>query len=185
MVSGGRHEIDLLRNAGTPPATEAEVYESSDSELPVLPYDGTSGHSGSETSEERARREDSDGTTKDRQAQVIAYLKAQGWYGATWKEVADAMGIHHGAASGALSVLHKEGLVCRLQTTRMGSKVYVLPTKVDGRVVESQGRNDPRVLTEREREVYDLIRRVADQGVTTLRADHLWTLLAYIERVKR
>lgn len=114
-----------------------------DDGIPVLPYAGSSGYSGSDTSRERAERDDSDGTTSARQRRVIALLDYRGTRGATWKEVADILGLHHGQASGSLSNLHKVGRISRLRQTRERCKVYVLREYLDGRDEEVQGRSNP------------------------------------------
>jgi len=106
---------------------------------PVLPYAGSSGWSGSETSKERADRDDSSGVTGRRQKQTIALLRQVGERGLTWAELADILNTHHGPASGALSVLHKDGRIARLAHKRGGSKVYVLPEYTAGRVTERHG----------------------------------------------
>ena len=103
---------------------------------PVLPYRGTSGHSGTDTSESRARHFDKGGKTAWMQTQVLNMLKEQSVNGVTWLDVAEALEVHHGTASGTLSVLHKAGKITRLKETRNGSKVYVLPHDTDGRRVE-------------------------------------------------
>lgn len=105
-----------------------------------LPYDGTSGWSGSSTSRERAVRADRDGTTTERQQQVISLLISQGSFGLTWKELGDLTGWHHGTASGVLSVLHKDERISRLSESRDRCKVYVHPTFVHGRATEPHGR---------------------------------------------
>jgi hypothetical protein len=110
--------------------------------LPVLPYpDGgdtrTSGWSGSDTSRDRARRDDTTGATNDRQAAVLRYLRMKRIDGATWKELADHFEWHHGQASGALSNLHKAGLIARLTETRDRCAVYVIPSLVAGRPATS------------------------------------------------
>jgi len=107
--------------------------------LPVLPYAGTSGYSGSSTSEERARRDDGNGRTRERQQTVITALNNSGPHGLTWKELAHRYNWHHGQASGALSVLHKEGLICRLSERRDRCKVYVTPEYVYDRQTEKHG----------------------------------------------
>lgn len=109
-------------------------------ESPLLPYAGTSGWSGSNTSRERARTADTTGVTGRRQKSVLEALQAAGGQGMTWKDVADVVGGHHGSASGVLSVLHKEGVVARLAETRDRCKIYVLPIYSDGRETESHGR---------------------------------------------
>lgn len=114
------------------------------SEQPELPYgvgeDANSGYSGSETSEARARAADADGTTARRQAQVLDLLARQRADGLTWKDVSTALDVHHGGASGVLSVLHKVGRIARLTETRGRCKVYVLPEYVGERICEPHGR---------------------------------------------
>lgn len=117
---------------------------------PHLGYAGTSGHSGSDTSEERARREDSDGTTAERQKNTLTLLAARGTHGMTWRELAGVEGWHHGQASGALSNLHKAELICRLTERRDKCLVYVLPAYVEGRPTTRQG-NARRALTDEDR----------------------------------
>jgi predicted transcriptional regulator len=110
-------------------------------DIPLLPYAGTSGHSGSNTSEERARTQDKDGTTKLRQSQTLTHLRHNKGRGLTWKELSEITNWHHGQASGVLSVLHKEGLIARLKETRNRCLVYVAPEFVYGRPTEPHKSN--------------------------------------------
>lgn len=105
---------------------------------PILPYAGTSGYSGSNTSEERARQQDKNGTTKLRQNLTLNFLRHNTGRGLTWKELSEITNWHHGQASGVLSVLHKEGLIARLQETRSRCLVYVAPEYVYGRPTTQQ-----------------------------------------------
>lgn len=104
-----------------------------DLELPLTPYAGTSGWSGTETSQDRAVQEDNDGTTKGRQSVTLRMINASKTYGMTWKELADETGWHHGQASGVLSVLHKEGLIERLAERRGKCAIYIGLNSVNGR----------------------------------------------------
>jgi hypothetical protein len=108
---------------------------------PALPYRGTSGWSGTDTSRDRAVNADASGVTGERQSQVIAVLDERGEHGVTWKELGTILGAHHGTASGVLSVLHKAGHIARLNESRDRCKIYVLPEYVNGRECESQGRS--------------------------------------------
>ena len=107
---------------------------------PELPYNGTSGHSGTNTSKERALHADRSGKTALRQAQALNLLSQREMTGLTWKELSEITGLHHGTASGVLSVLHKTGRIARLKESRDGCKVYVDVSCVEGRLVEKQGR---------------------------------------------
>jgi len=105
-----------------------------------LPYNGTSGHSGTETSKERALHADRSGKTALRQAQALNLLAERTFHGITWKELSELTGLHHGTASGVLSVLHKVGRIARLRESRNGCKVYVDLRCINGRQIETQGR---------------------------------------------
>ena len=105
----------------------------------VFPYNGTSGWKGSDTSRERAVTQDKTGVTSKRQGAALALLAARGVAGLTWNELAELLELHHGAASGVLSVLHKTGHVARLSVRRGKSKVYVLPQFTAGRDTEPHG----------------------------------------------
>ena len=105
-----------------------------------LPYAGTSGWSGTETSRQRAVTRDTNGDTAEVQTVVYRYLLWQRETGSTWKEIAEASGWHHGTVSGALSVLHKTGKIARLLETRARCRVYVLPSYIGDRETDSQGR---------------------------------------------
>lgn len=80
----------------------------------------------SSTSVARAIREDDEGTTSKRQKAILDALLKVGPNGATWKELGMRLTLHHGQASGALSTLHKAGLVFAVPTeARNGCQPYV------------------------------------------------------------
>lgn len=107
---------------------------------PVLPYTGTQGHSGTDTSRERAETEASDGTARDRQTRTLALLADRGYAGMTVIELRNATGWHHGKASSVLSVLHKVGKIDCLEASRNRSHVYVLVENTRGRPTRPHGR---------------------------------------------
>lgn len=111
---------------------------------PLLPYQGTSGWRGSETSKRRAEDADKSGLTSKRQQQVISLITMMGADGITVKELRDYTQLHHGSASGLLSVLHKTGVLARLTETRDRCKVYVMADQVEGRQTEPHGYRRPR-----------------------------------------
>ena len=112
---------------------------------PLLPYAGTSGHSGNVTSRERAITEDETGITSQRQTLTLNALRDAGTHGLTYKDLCLRFGWHHGQASGVLSVLHKEGQIARLATSRNRCRVYVASGFVNGRKVEAHKSNQPKV----------------------------------------
>jgi hypothetical protein len=77
--------------------------------------------------------------TAQRQQQVLAFLRDVEGMGLTWKEYAEMARLHHGQASGVLSVLHKAGRIARLDEVRNRCKVYVLPEYVNERATEQHG----------------------------------------------
>jgi DNA-binding transcriptional regulator GbsR (MarR family) len=107
-------------------------------ELPLTPYAGTSGWSGSVTSRQRAEQQDSNGTTKVRQITALTHLRHNSERGLTWKELSEITNWHHGQASGVLSVLHRAGLIARLKETRNRCLVYVAPEFVNNRPLSNQ-----------------------------------------------
>lgn len=115
-----------------------------DPDQPSLPYADpetgrSSGWSGSDTSADRARRDDTDGTTSARQRLVMRLLRDAGARGLTWRELAGITGMHHGQASGALSNLHKDGRIARLVERRAKCHPYVLPSEVGDRLTQPHG----------------------------------------------
>jgi len=104
-----------------------------------LPYAGTSGWSGTTTSKERAVTADNSGKTKDRQKETYDLLQQAGTNGLTWKELSSQTQMHHGTASGTLSVMHKDQRIIRLTDKRNRCKIYVHPDFVIGRETETQG----------------------------------------------
>lgn len=102
-------------------------------DIPVTPYGGSSGWSGSETSRERAEIADTFGLTGERDRFTLEAAKEAGADGITWGELADRHGLHHGEASAALSRLHRVGMLARLTAKRGRSQIYVLPEHVAGR----------------------------------------------------
>lgn len=80
----------------------------------------------SDTSRERATREDRNGITKDRRDHLLQLLYEAGTAGLTWKDAADLTGLHHGQVSGALSKLHENGDVFQLKITRYGCHPYLV-----------------------------------------------------------
>lgn len=128
--------------------TEWTLFDEVD-ETPILPYGGTSGWSGAQTSHDRATRQDSNGTTSKRQRDTIRLLNDCGERGATWRDLSRTLELHHGSASGVLSALHKTGVIARLSEQRDGCLVYVMPQFVGGRETTSYRPNvSARLLVE-------------------------------------
>jgi hypothetical protein len=114
-----------------------DMYLSNDA---VLPYAGTSGWSGTDTSKARASDSDKSGKTKDSQSVALKIVALSGHGGVTLQELSHLTRWHHGLSSGVLSILHKEGMISRLLEKRGKCRVYVANNDVDGRETDSQGR---------------------------------------------
>jgi hypothetical protein len=129
------------------------------SDIPVLPYGGAndpnSGFSGSETSEARAREADRKGVTGYRQRRVLTFVHQHGTHGATWREVSEALGMHHGSASAALSNLHRGDHLARLGISRQRSRVYVHPDFVGERTTEPAGQNSTTAMLDQMADLLD------------------------------
>lgn len=107
--------------------------------MPELPYHQTSGHSGTDTSEARALHADRSGQTARNQKKALDLLAQRLSLGMTWKEFSEVTGLHHGTASGVLSVLHKTERIARLKESRNHCKVYVSLNWIQNRETEKQG----------------------------------------------
>jgi hypothetical protein len=98
---------------------------------PVRPYtqDGvaSAGWSGTDTSK------DGEPLRAESQKQALAVLQEAGYVGATVVDVRHITGMHHGMASGALSVLHKRGYLVRLTQKRDRCRIYVVADLCHGR----------------------------------------------------
>lgn len=161
--------------------------------LPELPYAGTSGFRGSDTSEARALRDDRSGKTKYRQESTLRALAQAEHHGLTYQELGSMMGWHHGQSSGALSVLHKTGHIARLSEKRNRCKVYVLPSYIYGRHAEPHSGNMTRtagnkreagMLTERQADILiDGQRVLVGQVARTLESCDRITPTAAAEKV--
>jgi hypothetical protein len=92
---------------------------------PYVPYNSTAGWSGTDTSQERAMYNLRTGKELNNQQKALAYIKQAGSQGLTWKELSQLTDMHHGTASGVLSVLHKSGATLRTTRIRNGCKVYM------------------------------------------------------------
>lgn len=125
------------------------LFDEPDPILPVLPYGGTSGWSGSESSRDRASKADASGLTSDRQRQTLDIVRRAGIDGITWQELSSQTGWHHGTASGALSVLHRDRRLARLSERRGRCQIYVLPENILGReTADYQPNVSARILRE-------------------------------------
>jgi len=91
--------------------------------VPYRPYKGTAGWSGTDTSKARALNNLLTGREYNNQQKALALLK-DNRAGITWKELSEAAGIHHGTASGVLSVLHKAGAILRSANVRNRCAIY-------------------------------------------------------------
>lgn len=94
-------------------------------------YDGTDGFvEGSDTSVERATSDSKTGKSRARQVTVLSALRFRP-DGMTWRELGEALGLHHGQISATLSVLHRAGKVFQLKAKRGGCHPYVLRAYID------------------------------------------------------
>jgi len=88
-------------------------------------YNDTGGFVDRPASRDRAEREIADGSLSQRQQAILELLALAGKNGMTWKQLGDRLGLHHGKVSGALSNMHKCGVVFMLQQRRDRCHPYV------------------------------------------------------------
>lgn len=104
---------------------------------PSLTYANTSGWSGTETSKRRAFDNDEKGHTAHVQRDILMAVASKEERGATVAELRMMFPHnHHGSISSALTNLHRDGRLVRLQETRERCKVYVIPDCWNGRPFE-------------------------------------------------
>lgn len=96
--------------------------EPSDDEL--MPYAGTAGFVDQPASKERAKREKATGKSVLRARQILRTLSEHP-AGLTYQQVGDLLNLHHGQSSGALSILHQNGVVFMLHKKINRCHVYV------------------------------------------------------------
>ena len=106
--------------------------------LPVKPYKGTGGWSGTETSKDRAEYDVRSGNLSRTQLLVVQALGDAMSHGCIVHEIKiprkDGNGyMHHGSVSGALSNLHMVGKISRLAEKRGNCHIYVLNKYVNDR----------------------------------------------------
>ena len=90
----------------------------------ALTYNGTAGAVNQPASQQRAKREASNGAATER-ARLILNVLAELPDGATWKQLGSVLMLHHGQVSGALSNLHKSGHVFMLHKQKDRCHLYV------------------------------------------------------------
>lgn len=137
----------------------------------------------SDTSRDRARTEDAQGITVARRRQTSALVNEAGVAGMTWKELADATGLHHGQVSAVLSTLHKAGLLFQLKERRHGCHPYVdtdflsffMPDEVNLEPVKTRATRDADAIEN----LLDAVRAFRDRGLG------LGAILEAFEEVER
>lgn len=76
----------------------------------------------------------------ERALKTLRFLYERRELGATWFELAEHYGWHHGQASAALSTLHRDNRISRLTEKRGKSFVYVDSMFVDARETSKYGK---------------------------------------------
>jgi hypothetical protein len=159
----------------------------------ALPYAGTEGFAGSDTSRAQAIKDVISGTASKRQRFILILAQRAKERGITVADVRDST-LHHGRVSGALSVLHKVGKLARLTEVRDKCKVYVLPEFVNDRQTEPHGvihKADKETLraaalVEEHLRRYDDIEALFDiTRETDEYTDALWRLVLYAQGKER
>jgi hypothetical protein len=138
MAEGRAEEAERLLNMAMRARNAQQAVNDLGAGPPALPYNGTEGYAGSDTSKQRAIDDAVSGVASKRQRYILILAGRAKEKGITVAELRDS-NLHHGRVSGALSVLHKVGKLVRLSEVRGRCKVYVLPEYVNGRQTEPHG----------------------------------------------
>jgi hypothetical protein len=89
-----------------------------------------------ETSVQSRDSQEAGGVLERRQQGILGLLREAGPMGRTALEIEQATGEGHGKVSGALSAMHREGMIAALKLDRRNNHgVYVLPGQVNNRLV--------------------------------------------------
>jgi hypothetical protein len=169
------------------------LHPSNHNQSAALPYRGTEGYAGSDTSRAQAIKDVISGTASKRQRFILILAQRAKERGITVADVRDST-LHHGRVSGALSVLHKVGKLARLTEVRDKCKVYVLPEFVNDRPTEPHGvihKADKETLraaalVEEHLRRYDDIEALFDiTRETDEYTDALWRLVLYAQGKER
>jgi hypothetical protein len=88
-------------------------------------YNGTAGYVNRPASKERALRQKENGILSDQAKRVLDLLSYAGGDGMTWRELGDALDLHHGQISGLLSNMHQKGMVFSLVQIRDKCHPYI------------------------------------------------------------
>lgn len=78
--------------------------------------------------------------SRERFFKTLKFLREREDLGATWFELGEEFGWHHGQSSAVLSTLHKEDRISRLKEKRGKSYIYVDHFHVGGRPTGQYGR---------------------------------------------
>jgi hypothetical protein len=113
----------------------------------TLPYAGTSGWSGSQTSFERVKIRDESGMTAKYQKMFLVDLEVAGNAGLTSREWGLLHNLEHQTYSSVPSVLHLGGYVARLTQRRNRHQIYVLPQWVNDRTLSPHKSNVKKIVT--------------------------------------
>jgi hypothetical protein len=153
-----------------------------------------------DTSVQSRDSQEQEGILERRQRGILGMLAEAGPMGKTALEIEKATGEGHGKVSGALSAMHREGMVAALKLDRRnGYGVYVLPSQVGNRLTreyqpngtKDQTRPEPILaparprLTPAEIELFAKVRTLlqSDQPIVRLKQPTLKALLAAIDRL--
>lgn len=118
----GVHGADPSTAGAVAMTEQPDLFSISDDD--ALTYNGTAGAVNQPASQQRAKREASNGAATERARLILQFL-AISPEGMTWKQLGRVLNLHHGQVSGALSNLHKSGHVFMLHQQRDKCHLYV------------------------------------------------------------
>jgi hypothetical protein len=88
-------------------------------------YNGTAGYVNRPASKDRALRQRETKVLSDQAKKVLDMLNYAGRDGMTWRELGDALDLHHGQISGLLSNMHQKAMIFSLAQIRDRCHPYI------------------------------------------------------------
>jgi len=148
-------------------------------------YNGTAGYVNRPASKERALRQKENGILSNQAKRVLDLLHYSGRDGMTWRELGDALDLHHGQISGLLSNMHQKGMVFSLVQIRDKCHPYMHKDYrsyyKDGEVYDAPARTSKVADKQTVTDLMQAIRRCQDENYNFYSVQALNELYAQIE----
>jgi DNA-binding transcriptional regulator GbsR (MarR family) len=148
-------------------------------------YNGTAGYVNRPASKERAIRQRENKVLSDQAQRVLYLLNYAGKDGMTWREIGEALDLHHGQISGLLSNMHQKEMVFSVIQIRDRCHPYVhkhyRSAYKDNEVYDQPARTSKVTNRETITDLMQAIKRCQDENYNFYAVQALNELYAQIE----